>query len=112
MTGSVCVPGWCSDVDNSLLAELFDHMLLEVARPVRCKSAGTTSLAKLQRAFEMTDLHTEARECREGVDDKPTAVAGVVIALLGIRPLLNGTVDADRACHPFVLPPRMRLAGF
>jgi hypothetical protein len=58
----------------------------------------------------MPKFHAEARECREGVDDESTAVAGVVIALLGIRPLLDGTVDTDRVRHPFVFPPRMRLA--
>jgi len=60
----------------------------------------------------MAEFHTEARECREGVDDEFTAVAGVVIALLGIWPLLDGTVDTDRVCHTFVFPSRMRLACF
>ena len=45
-------------------------MLLEVARPVRCKSAGIISLAKVQRAFKMTDLHAESRECCERVDEE------------------------------------------
>jgi hypothetical protein len=58
----------------------------------------------------MTDLHAESRECCERVDDEPTAVAGVVIALFRIRPLLDGTVNTDRVCHPFIFPPRMRLA--
>jgi|APHM01.1.fsa_nt_gi hypothetical protein len=52
----------------------------------------------------------ERRRRREGVDDEPTPVAGVVIMLLGIRSFLDGTVDTDRVCHPFVFPPRMRLA--
>jgi hypothetical protein len=58
----------------------------------------------------MADLHAEARECRESIDDESTAVASVVIALLGIRPLLDGTVDTDRVCHPLVFPPRVHLA--
>jgi hypothetical protein len=58
----------------------------------------------------MAEFYTEARERREGVDDEPTPIAGVVIAFLGIRSLLDGTVDTDRVRHPFVFPPRMRLA--
>jgi hypothetical protein len=58
----------------------------------------------------MAEFHTEARERREGVDDEPTAVASVVIAFLGIRSLLDGTVETDRVCHPFVFSPGMRLA--
>jgi hypothetical protein len=79
-------------------------MLVEVARPVRCGPARTTSRAKLQRSLEMPKFHAEARECREGVDDEPTAVADVVIMLFGVGPLLERTVDADRVRHSFVFP--------
>jgi len=58
----------------------------------------------------MAEFHPEPRERREGVDDEATPVAGVMIALLGIRPLLERTVDADRVRHPFVFPPGMCLA--
>jgi len=58
----------------------------------------------------MAEFHPEPRERCEDVDDESTAVAGVVIALLGTRPLLERTVDADRVRDPFVFPPRMRLA--
>ena len=49
------------------------------------------------------------RRRREGVDDEPTAVAGVMIALLGIGLFLERTVDADWVRHPFVFPPGMGL---
>jgi hypothetical protein len=58
----------------------------------------------------MPKYHAEPGECPEGVDDESTRVAGVVITRLGIGPLLDSTVDTDRVCHPFVFPPRMRLA--
>ena len=58
----------------------------------------------------MAEFHTEPRKCREGVDDEATPVAGVVIALLGIRLLLDGTVDTDQMCCPFVFPSGIRLA--
>jgi hypothetical protein len=58
----------------------------------------------------MAEFHPEPGERREGVDDESTAVAGVVIAPLGIGLFLERTVDADRVRHPFVFPPRMRLA--
>lgn len=44
----------------------------------------------------MADYYMERGECREGVDDEPTVVAGVVINCIRVRPLLNCTVDADR----------------
>jgi hypothetical protein len=58
----------------------------------------------------MPEFDAEAGECREGVDDESTPVARVVITLLGIGPLLDGTVDTDLVRHPFVFPPGMRLA--
>ena len=70
-------------------------MFLDVARPVRCKSTGTTSVAKLQRALEMSDLHAESRECCERVDDEPTAVAGVVVTFVGVWLRPDRAVDAD-----------------
>jgi len=61
-------------------------MFLEVARPVRREATrATPPLAQLQWAFEMTEFDAEARQRREGVDDEPTAVAGVVIAFVGIQ---------------------------
>ena len=59
----------------------------------------------------MAEFDAEPSERCEGVNDEPTAVASTVIALVGIRPLLDGTVDTDRVRHPFVLSPRMRLAS-
>jgi len=59
-------------------------MLIEVVCPVRCESARATPLAQLQRTFEVVaEFDAEPRECRERVDDEPTAVAGDVIALVG-----------------------------
>lgn len=34
-----------------------------------------------------------------------------MIALVGIRPHLNGTVDADRVADPLVVPPGVGLAS-
>ena len=42
----------------------------EVTRPVRREPARATALAQLQWAFEMTQFDTEARQRREGVDDR------------------------------------------
>jgi len=53
----------------------------------------------------MPELDPESRERRECVDDQPTAIAGDVFALVGIRLRLNRTVDADRVGDPFVLSP-------
>ena len=86
-------------------------MLLEVARPVRCEPARTTAGAQLQRAFQMPQFDPEPGECRERVDDQPTAVTGDVIALVGIRLCLDRAVDADRVGDPLVLPPGMGFAS-
>jgi len=51
------------------------------------------------------------RRRREGVDDEPTAVAGVVIALVGIRFRLDRAVDADGVGDPLVFAPGVRLAS-
>jgi hypothetical protein len=59
----------------------------------------------------VAEFDAEPSERCERVDDESTAVAGVVIALVGIRPLLDGTVDADWVRHAFVFSPRMRLAS-
>jgi hypothetical protein len=58
----------------------------------------------------MAEFDAEPGKCREGVDDQSAPVAGVVVALVGIRPRLGGAVDTDWVRHPFVFPPRMRLA--
>ena len=86
-------------------------MCLEVARPVRREPTRATVLAQLHRAFEMTEFDTEARQSCEGVDDEPTAVAGVVIALVGIWFYLNRAVDADGVGDPLVFSPGVRLAS-
>jgi hypothetical protein len=65
---------------------------------------------QLERPLEMAEFDTEPGKCREGVDDEPTAVACVVVALVGIRPCLGGAVDTDWVRHPFVFSPGMRLA--
>jgi len=58
----------------------------------------------------MTEFDAEARQRREGVDDEPTAVAGVVIAFVGIQFRLDRTVDTDGVSDPLVFAPGMRLA--
>lgn len=60
----------------------------------------------------MAEFHAEARECCERVDDEPTAVTGVVIEGVGIRSLLNCTVNADRMRNEVVFPPRTGFAQF
>lgn len=65
------------------MSMLLDEVWFEITRPVRRGPAGTTSRAKLQRAFEVAEFHAEASECCEGIDNESTAVAGVVIALFG-----------------------------
>jgi len=59
----------------------------------------------------MAEFHTETRERREGVDDEPTAIAGVAIALVGIRLHLDRAVDADRVGDPLIFPPGVGLAS-
>jgi len=85
-------------------------MLLEVTRPVRGGSTGATASTKLQRPLEMAEFHAKPGERCERVNDEPTPVAGVVIALVGIRLRLDGTVDADLVGDPFVFPPGVGLA--
>jgi len=70
-------------------------MFSEVARPVRREATRATPLAQLQWAFEMTEFDAEARQRREGVDDEPTAVAGVVIAFVG-DPVPSGSHSRHR----------------
>jgi len=77
-------------------------MRLEIARPVRRETTRITAGAQLYRAFEMPEFDAEARQSGEGVDDEPTAVAGVVIALVGIRFRLDRAVDADGVTHHLV----------
>lgn len=47
-------------------------------------------------SLEVAEFDAEAREGSYCVDDESTAVAGMMVALAGIRSLLNGTVDTDR----------------
>ena len=86
-------------------------MLLKVTRPVRCEPPWTTVLAQLQRAFEVPEFHAEPRQRCKSVDDEPTAVAGVVIALVGIRLCLNRTVDTDLVGDPLFFPQDMSFTG-
>src|SRR6056297_4022123 len=59
----------------------------------------------------MTEFDAEARQRRERVDDEPTAVAGVVIASVGIRFRLDRAVDADGVSDSLIFSPGMRLAN-
>ena len=74
---------------------LLDHMLLEVSRPVRRQATWTAAVAQLHRAFEMAKFDAESRQRGEGVDDEPTAVAGVVVTFVGVWLHLDRAVDAD-----------------
>ena len=87
-------------------------MLLEVTRPVRGGPTGATASTKLQRPLEMAEFDTESRERCERVDDESAPVAGVMVALVGIRPLLNDAVDADQVSDDLVLPPGAGFANF
>jgi len=60
----------------------------------------------------MTEFDAESREGCKCVDDEPTAVAGVVIALIRIWPYLDGTVDADQVTDPLIFPPSVCSASF
>jgi len=57
----------------------------------------------------VAEFDAESCERREGVDDEPTAVAGDVIALVGIRFRLDRAVDADGVGDPLVFASGMRL---
>jgi hypothetical protein len=59
----------------------------------------------------MAEFDAESREGCKRVDDEPTAVAGVMIALIRIWPYLDGTVDADLVTDSLVFSPRMCLTG-
>jgi len=86
-------------------------VFFEVARPVRLKATGVTAGTELERPFEMPEFNAKPRQYRKRVDDEPTPVTGDVIALLGIRLRLDGTVDTDRVGDPLVLSPGVRLAS-
>ena len=43
----------------------------------------------------MAEFDAEARQHCGGVDDEPTAVAGVVVTFVGVRLRLDRAVDAD-----------------
>jgi len=68
----------------------------EVTRPVRCRPTRTTPRTDLEWAVEMAQFHAKPREHRERVNEEPTAVTGVVIALVGTRVRLDPAVDANR----------------
>ena len=59
----------------------------------------------------MAGFHEEARQRCQRVDNEPTAVTGVVIALVRIRLGLDGTVDTDGVDDPLVRPPGVDLAS-
>ena len=91
---------------------LLHDVLGQVTRPIYCWPTGTTSCTQLQWALQVAEFDTESREGRERVDDDSTSIACVVIEFVGIRPLLDCTVDADRMGDEVVLPPRTRFAYF
>jgi hypothetical protein len=102
----------CESVGRRLLGlNLSDVMLLNVAGPEGSWSAGNTTNTDLEWPLEVAEFDAEQRQRSEGVDDKATTVAGVVVTLVGVWSLLNGTVDADRAGNSLVLAPRMCLAS-
>ena len=82
-------------------------MLIEIARPVRRGPARTTSSTQLQRSLKMAEFHAEPSERCEGIDDEPTAVAGVVIVLVGIQLCLDRAVHTDGVSDPLLFPPRV-----
>ncbi len=88
-----------------------DEMFLEVTRPVRGGPTGATASTKLQRPLEMSKFYAKSSERCERVNDEPTPVAGVVIALIEIESRLDRTVDADRVGDSLVLPPSVGLAS-
>ena len=59
-----------------------DQMLLEVPCLIRREPGLTTAGAKLQRAFQKSEVDPEPGERRERVGDQPTDVTGDMIALL------------------------------
>jgi hypothetical protein len=63
-------------------------------------------------SVEVAEFDAEGRECRQRIDDASTAVAGMVVEVVGIRALLNSAVDADRVCDPVVFPPSAGVAEF
>lgn len=81
-------------------------MLVEIPRPVRCRSIGTTASTQLQWTLEMPEFDGGSRECGERVDDESTPITGVVITLVGVGMLLDGTVDADLVGNSLLFPPR------
>jgi hypothetical protein len=85
----------CNDRLN-IVSAVAHEVLVEVARPVFCSPTRTTAITQLQRSLEMPEFDTESRESGECVDRESTPIASMVIALVGIWMLLNGTVYADR----------------
>jgi hypothetical protein len=59
----------------------------------------------------MAEFDAKPHQRRERVDDDSTAVAGVMIAFLGIQLDLNGAVDADRVPDALILALGVRGAG-
>lgn len=76
--------------------DLGDEMSLEIARQVRRWPTGTAPHTQLERSFEGAEFHSKPCECRERVHDQPTPIAGIPIAPVRIRSILDRTVDTDR----------------
>ena len=87
-------------------------MFFEVTRPVRGGPTGATASTQLERALEMAEFYAEPGKCRERVDDEPTAVAGVAIALLGSdRSWTAQSTQSGLSGCLFALVTRALLAG-
>ena len=85
-------------------------MVAEIACPVRRETTGAAPLTEPKRALQVAEFDAKACECRAGVDNEATAVAGSVPTLVGISDLLKRTVDADGRRHEIVLSPRPGFA--
>ena len=55
----------------------------------------------------MAEFDAEPSERCESIDDEPTAVAGVVIALVGIRLCLDRAVHANGVGDPLLFFPHV-----
>jgi len=58
----------------------------------------------------VAEFDTEPCEGCKRIDDEATAIAGVVVTIVGIGIRLDRAVDADRVCDSFVFSPGVRLA--
>jgi hypothetical protein len=84
---------------------LLDEMWLEVLRPVRRRAIRSTPRAEADCPFEMAELHSERGKGRKGVDNQPTAIARMSVAVLGISGCLSRARRADRVGDDLVCSP-------